>query len=137
MATTVYANVPISSSRRRTGAVLAGLPTLFLLVDGLGKVLRLAPVVEGTVVLGYPESAVVLIGLVELVCVAAYAVPQTSVLGAILVTGYLGGAVATHLRVGSPLLTHTLFPVYLGVLVWGALFLMEDRLPALLPLRRT
>ena len=137
MATTVYANVPISSSRRRTGAVLAGLPTLFLLVDGLGKVLRLAPVVEGTVVLGYPESAVVLIGLVELVCVAAYAVPQTSVLGAILVTGYLGGAVATHLRVGSPLLTHILFPVYLGVLVWGALFLMEDRLPALLPLRRT
>lgn len=136
MATTLYANVPISRSRRRTGATVAGLAILFLLFDAVGKVLRLAPVVEGTTRLGYPESAVLAIGLIELVCLAVYAVPRTSVLGAILLTGYLGGAVATHVRVDSPLLTHTLFPVYLGLMVWGGLFLTEDRLPSLIPLRR-
>jgi Mn2+/Fe2+ NRAMP family transporter len=132
----VYANVPSSRTERRAGTVMAGLAILFLLFDSLGKLLKVSQVVEGSVQLGYPETAVRLIGIILLVCVALYAVPATSVLGAILLTGYLGGAVATQLRVGSPLLTHTLFPVYIGALIWGGLLLREDRLRALVPLRR-
>jgi DoxX-like family len=133
---TVYANVPGSKKRRRTGAILSGLAILFLLFDSLGKLIAVAPVVEGTLQLGYPESSVRVIGVILLLCVIAYAVPRTSVLGAILLTGYLGGAVATQLRVGNPLLTHTLFPIYIGVLIWAGLYLREDRLRALFPLRR-
>ena len=136
MANAAYLSVPISRARQRTGTVMAGLAILFLSVDALGKVLRVAPVVEGTVRLGYPETVLVALGIIELVCVAAYAAPRTSVLGAILLTGYLGGAIATHVRIGSPLLTHTLFPIYVAALVWGALYLREDRLTDLMPLRR-
>jgi hypothetical protein len=92
--------------------------------------------VEGTVRLGYPESVVLGIGIIELVCLIAYVIPRTSILGAILLTGYLGGAVATHVRIGSPLLSHTFFPIYVGALVWVALLLRDDRLHTLLPLRR-
>jgi hypothetical protein len=136
MANAAYLSAPISRARQRTGAVMAGLAILFLSVDALGKVLRVAPVVEGTVRLGYPETVLVALGIIELACVAAYAAPRTSVLGAILLTGYLGGAIATHVRIGSPLLTHTLFPIYVAALVWGALYLREDRLTDLMPLRR-
>jgi hypothetical protein len=115
---------------------MAALAILFLLFDSLGKLMQAAPAVEGTIQLGYPASAVRLIGFILLLCVIVYAVPSTSVLGAILLTGYLGGAVATQLRVGNPLLTHTLFPIYVGVLIWGSLLLREDRLRALFPLRR-
>jgi hypothetical protein len=132
----IYANVPSSRWRRRIGAIMAGIATLFLLFDSVGKLIPMAPAVEGSVQLGYPESSVRMIGIILLLCVIAYAIPRTSVLGAILLTGYLGGAVATQLRVGNPLLTHTLFPVYVGVLVWGGLLLREDRLRALVPLRR-
>ena len=132
----VYANVPGSKARHRAGAIMAGLAILFLLFDSVGKLMRVAPAVEGTVQLGYPEFTVRVIGIILLTCVLLYAVPRTSVLGAILLTGYLGGAVATHFRVGSPLLTHTLFPVYLGALIWGGLLLREDRLRSLIPLRR-
>jgi hypothetical protein len=132
----VYANVPGSKARHRAGAVMAGLAILFLLFDSVGKLIPVAPAVEGAAQLGYPESSVRVIGTILLVCVILYAIPSTSVLGAILVTGYLGGAVATHLLVGSPLLTHTLFPIYVAVLIWGSLLLREDRLRALFPLRR-
>ena len=132
----VYANVPSSRARRRTGAIMTGIAILFLLFDGAGKLLVVPQVVEGSLQLGYPESTVRVIGLILLTCVLLYAIPRTSVLGAILLTGFLGGAVATHLRVGSPLLTHTLFPIYLGALIWGGLLLREDRLRALIPLRR-
>lgn len=132
----LYANVPVSRTGHRAGVIMAGLAILFLLFDSLGKLIAVAPAVEGTVGLGYPETAVRLIGAILLVCLAIYATPRTSVLGAILLTGYLGGAVATQLRVGSPLLTHTLFPVYVGALIWGSLLLREERLRALLPLRR-
>src|SRR4030095_12278525 len=94
----------------RTAYVLTTLAALFLTFDVIIKVLRLAPAVEGTVALGYPEHPVAVIGAIELVCLALYLVPQTAVLGAVVMTGYLGGAVATHLRIGNPLLTHTLFP---------------------------
>lgn len=132
----VYANVPSSIARRRTGAIMAGIAILFLLFDSLGKLVLVPQVVEGSVQLGYPESTVRVIGIILLTCVLLYAVPRTSVLGAILLTGYLGGAVATHFRIGSPLLTHTLFPIYLGALIWGGLLLREDRLRSLIPLRR-
>jgi hypothetical protein len=133
---TIYANIPPSKARRRAGAIMATLAILFLLVDAMGKLLKLAPYVRGTTELGYPETAVLTIGIIELACLVAYVAPPTSVLGAILLTGYLGGAVATHVRLGSPLLTHTLFPVYVALLVWGGLYLREQRLPALIPLRR-
>ena len=100
------------------------------------KLLRLAPAVEGTVALGYPEHTVAVIGAIELVCLVLYLVPRTAVLGAVVFTGYLGGAIATHLRIGNPLLTHTLFPIYVAAMLWGGLYLREPRLRALMPLRR-
>jgi hypothetical protein len=115
--------------------ILSGLATLFLLMDAGGKLAKAAPVVEGTTQLGYPEHVIVGLGVALLVSVLLYAVPQTAVLGAILVTGYLGGAVATHVRVGNPLFTHVLFPVYVAVFVWGGLFLRDRRVRALVPLR--
>ena len=132
----LYANVPGSKARRRAGVVVASLAILFLLLDSAGKLVQAAPAVQGSVQLGYPESTVRLIGFILLGCLVLYTIPTTSVLGAILLTGYLGGAVAAQLRVGNPLLTHTLFPIYLAVLIWGSLYLREDRLRALLPLRR-
>ena len=75
------------------------------------------------------------IGLIELVCLALYLIPRTSVLGALMLTGYLGGAIATHVRIGSPLPTHTLFPIYVALMVWGGLYLRESRLRELLPFR--
>jgi hypothetical protein len=114
---------------------MSGLAGLFLLFDSVIKVMKLAPAVEGTIQLGYPESVVVGIGIIELLCLAAYLIPRTSVLGAILLTGYLGGAIASHVRIGSPLFTHVLFPIYVALLIWGGLFLRENRLRALVPLR--
>lgn len=117
------------------GRVISVLPILFLFMDGTMKLAKPALVVEATVKLGYPETVIVPLGIVLLVCTVLYAIPRTSVLGAILLTGYLGGAVATHVRVGDPLFTHTLFPVYLGVFVWGGLYLRDTRLRALIPFR--
>jgi hypothetical protein len=87
--------------------------------------------------LGYPESTILGMGLILLVCVILDLIPRTSILGAILLTGYLGGAVATHVRVGDPLLTHTLFPFFFGVLLWGGLYLRDPTLRTLIPLRRS
>ena len=129
-------SAPISKKRLWAGRIVSGLPALFLLVDGVMKLIKPAPVVEGTVKLGYSENVIVPLGIVLLVCTVLYLIPRTAILGAILLTGYLGGAVATHVRVGSPLLTHILFPIYVAALLWGGLFLREGRLRALIPLRR-
>jgi hypothetical protein len=118
------------------GRIIGALVTLFLLFDALIKVMRLPPAMEGTTRLGYPESLVFVLGMLELVCVVLYVIPRTSVLGAILLTGYLGGAVATNLRAGNPLFTYILAPVYFGVLIWGALFFRDGQLRALIPLRK-
>jgi len=118
-----------------TGRIMTGIPILFLLADGVAKLFKPAPVVEGTVKLGYQESVIVPLGIVLLTCTILYALPRTSVLGAILLTGYLGGAVATHVRVGDPLFSHVLFPTYLGILIWGGLYLRDDRVRDLIPLR--
>lgn len=116
------------------GRVVSALPALFLLVDGAMKLAKPAFVVEATVGLGYPESVIVGLGIVLVACTALYAIPRTAVLGAILLTGYLGGAVATHVRVEEGLFP-VVFPVIVGALVWGGLWLRDSRLRALLPLR--
>src|SRR5690606_12023816 len=107
-----------------------------LALDGVMKLIKPAPVIQGTVELGYPESVIVGLGLVLLASVLLYALPRTAVLGAILLTGYLGGAIATHVRVGNPLFSHVLFPVYVGILIWGGLVLRDERVRTLLPFRR-
>ena len=115
---------------RWTGRILSGLAVLFLLWDGAIKLMVLAPVAEAFVRLGYPVTLAVAIGMLELVCLAVYVVPRTSLLGAVLLTGYLGGAVATHVRVEDPLLTYTVFPIYVAALVWGGLYLRDVRVRA-------
>jgi len=113
------------------GRIMSALPVLLLLFSSVMKFVKPASVVEGFVRLGYPESLAFGIGIVELACTVLYVIPQTSVLGAILLTGYLGGATATHVRIGEPFY----MPIVLGMLVWAGLFLRDDRLRALLPLR--
>ncbi len=124
-----------TSSKRMqwAGRIISGLVILFLLFDSIVKVIGLGPAVESTVALGYPESVVFGIGLVLLVCTILYVISRTAILGAILLTGYLGGATATQVRVEDPWF---LFPVLLGVLVWAGLFLRDDRLRALVALRK-
>ena len=115
-----------------TGRVLTGIAVTFLFVDALGKLLKVAPVVEGTVKLGYPVGIVFPLGVLLLIGVMLYLIPKTSLLGAIYLTAFLGGTVATHVRVGSPLATHVLFGVYVAVFVWGGLALRNPRLMSLL-----
>jgi ABC-type transport system involved in cytochrome c biogenesis permease component len=129
-------SAPLSKGRMWTARIMSGLPALFLLVDAVGKLVKPAPVVQGTVQLGYPESVLLGLGIVLLSCTVLYVIPRTAILGAILLTGYLGGAIATHVRVGSPLFSHILFPVYVAVLLWGGIYLRDERLRALIPLRR-
>ena len=127
--------LPASSSRplaRWGGRVLTGLPVLFLSLDGVFKVLRHPEVLKASATLGIPESITLTIGVILLSCVALYVVPRTAPLGAVLLTGYLGGAVFVHLRVGDPLFSHTLFPVYVGAMVWAGLFLRDERVRNLL-----
>src|SRR5271165_2482586 len=118
-----------SSSKRMlwTGRIISALMALFLLFDAVAHVLQPAPVVEAFARLGFPRSLAVGIGIIELVCIAAYVIPRTSVLGAILLTGYLGGATAVQARAGSPLFEES-FAVIIGVLIWAGLFLQDSRL---------
>ena len=123
---------PLSQKRLWAGRITSALPALFLLIDGVMKLVKPASVVEATVRLGYPESVILGLGIVLVACTVVYLIPRTSILGAILLTGYLGGAVATHVRVGDGLFP-IFFPVILGVLVWLGLFLRDDRRRTLLP----
>ena len=116
----------------RAGWILSGLAIAFLGFDGAIKLTGVAPVADSFAQLGYPLGLAPVIGLLELALVALYALPRTSVLAAILLTGLLGGAIASHLRIGSPLPTHTLFGVYVGCVVWAGLLLREPRLRGLL-----
>ena len=111
----------------RAGRIISGLAAFFLLMDGVMKLSKPAPVVEATVKLGYPESIIVGLGIVLILSTVLYLIPRTAILGAVLLTGYLGGAVATHVRVGNGWF-EMLFPVIIGMLVW------DSRLPNLLPL---
>jgi hypothetical protein len=126
---------PVSKARLWAGRIMSGLPVLFLLMDGVMKLFKPAFVVEATVNLGYPENVIVPIGLVLTICTLLYVFPRTAILGAILLTGYLGGAVATHVRVSGGLFPVT-FPILFGVLIWGGLWLRDDRVRVLIPLRQ-
>ena len=123
----------VSRTALWSGRALSAFAILFLAFDATMKLLQLTAAVEGTTQLGYPASVIFPLGVVQLVCLALYVIPRTSVLGALLWTGYFGGAIATHVRVGSPLFTHILFPVYVAGMLWGGLWLREPRLRALLP----
>lgn len=123
----------VSNSQTWASRILSGLPALFLLFDAVGKFAKPAVVVETTVKLGYPEHLILPIGAVLLVCTILYLIPRTTVLGAILLTGYLGGAVNTHVRMGAGWFP-ILFPILIGAMLWGGLYLRERRLPALVPL---
>jgi hypothetical protein len=116
------------------GRVMSTVVVLFLLLDAVMKLLKPNMVVEATRQLGYPENTIVGIGIVLLTCVVLFTIPRTSILGAILLTGYLGGAVATHVRLSNSIFSHILFPVYLGLLIWGGLYFRDRRLRALIPL---
>lgn len=126
--------MPVSTPALWAGRVVSALAVLFLSFDGVIKLLSLAPAVAATTQLGYPAGLVVGLGIIELACLAVYVIPRSAVLGAILLTGYLGGAIATQMRAGAPLAS-VVFPAIIGGLIWGGLFLRERRLRALVPLR--
>jgi hypothetical protein len=121
-----------SGWRTKLGWVASGVAVLFLFLDGGVKVLELRPAIEGTVGLGFPASSVFGIGLLELICLAVFLVPRTSLLGAVLLTAHLGGAVAANVRASEPFFSHTLFPVYFASIFWGGLYLRDDRVRRLL-----
>ena len=133
--TELAAAAPPSKAAIWASRIMIGIPALFLLLDGVMKLVKPEAVVKGTIELGYLESVIVPLGVVLLLSTVLYVIPRTAILGAILLTGYLGGAVATHVRVGNPLFSHTLFPVYLGALLWGGLYLRDTRLRALIPFK--
>lgn len=112
----------MTTGRLWTGRIIAGVLSLFLLADGIAKVLRAAPMVEGTAKLGFPETDLIALGIVQLACTLLYLIARTSLIGAIMLTGYLGGATAAHVRIGDPFW----FPVVFGVLVWASLFLRDE-----------
>ena len=126
-------NAP-SASRRSVlaGRALSALVILFMMFDATLHFLAPAPVSEAFARLGWPLELSRPIAVVEFLCVVAYTVPQTSALGAVLLTGYLGGAVATHLRAGSPLFVEALFPVYVGVMLWAGLAMRDKRVQRIL-----
>jgi hypothetical protein len=130
-------SVQVSRPARWLGRILSGIVILFMLFDGAIKLVPWPIVTETMDRMGYgsSENLARSLGAISLVCTVLYAIPPTSILGAILVTGYLGGAMASHVRIGSPLFSHILFGFYLGLMVWGGLWLRDRKLRALLPLR--
>lgn len=127
---------PARKTMDRIGWTLSGMVILFLLFDTTIKLIKIEPVVTALAELGYSDSVARPIGFIVLACAILYAVPKTAILGAVLLTGLLGGAIASHVRIDSPLFSHTFFGLYLGILAWGGLFLRDARLRALFPLRR-
>jgi len=126
-------SVPTATKRRWAGRTMSGLAVAFLLFDSAMKLAMVQPVLDASERMGFPVDTARPIGVILLACVAIYLVPRTAVLGAVLLTGYLGGAIASHLRLGDPLLSHTLFPIYFGVLVWGGLYLRDARVRTIVP----
>ena len=129
---------PASKGALWTGRVLSAIVILFMIFDGVIKLPPLGVVTETMAQIGWPADVGTarLLGIIGLVSTALYALPRTSVLGAILLTGYMGGAIATHIRIGNPLFSHTLFGVYLGVILWGGLYLRDPKVRALIPFSR-
>lgn len=137
---TTIVHTPPSSSRGMlwTGRVLSALAVLFLIFDSAIKLVPISEVTSTMRELGYPGTVELarFLGVLLLICTALYAWPRTALLGAILLTGYFGGAIATHVRIGNPLFSHTFFGIYLGLFIWGGLYLRDAELRALFPFRR-
>jgi len=127
----------VSKTKLWTSYIMSGLVVLFMLMDCIMKLVKPPEVIEGTLALGFAEQHLPVIGALGLISTLLYAFPRTSLLGAILLTAYFGGAVATHVRLNNPLFTHTLFTVYFGILIWGGLWLRNSKLRELLPLRQS
>jgi hypothetical protein len=136
--TTIAETAPVSLPARLLGRILSGLVIVFLLLDGAIKLVPWPVVTETLDRMGYGSSETLArsLGIITIVCTVLYSIPPTSILGAILLTGYLGGAMASHVRIGSPLFTHVLFGFYLGLMVWGGLWLRDRNLRTLVPFRR-
>lgn len=126
----------ISNPALWTGRVLSGALIAFLVFDAVIKLVPLQVVIDTTAALGFPPELARTLGVLTLVCTVLYAWPRTAILGAILLTGYLGGAIASHVRIGSPLFSHILFGFYLGLMLWGGLWLRDRNLRDLIPWRR-
>jgi hypothetical protein len=127
----------VSRPQRVAGSILSGLIVAFLVLDGAIKLIPISPVIETMAALGYSSDPMLArgLGIVTLACALLYAIPRTSVLGAILLTGLLGGAIATHLRVGSPIFSHLLFGAYLGIIAWGGLYLRYEAVRRMIPFK--
>lgn len=125
----------VPTGRLWTARIMSGIVILFMLTDGIGKIVGLAPVVKDTLALGFTERHMAVMGVLGLLSTLLYAIPRTSFLGALLLTGYLGGALAAQLRVDAPLFSNILFPVYVAILFWGAIWLRDERLRKLLSFR--
>ena len=136
--TAIAETAPVSISARLLGRILSGLVILFLLLDGAIKLVPWPVVTETLDRMGYGSSETLArsLGIITIVCTVLYSIPPTSILGATLLTGYLGGAMASHLRIGSPLFTHVLFGFYLGLMLWGGLWLRDRNLRTFIPFRR-
>jgi DoxX-like family len=136
--TTIAETAPVSLPARLLGRILSGLVIVFLLLDGAIKLVPWPVVTETLDRMGYGSSETLArsLGIITIVCTVLYSIPPTSILGAILLTGYLGGAMASHVRIGSPLLSHVLFGFYLGLMVWSGLWLRDRNLRTLIPFRR-
>ena len=136
--TVIAETLPASRPARWVGRILSGIVILFLMIDGAIKLVPWPIVTETMDRMGYGSSDALMRGLgaITIICTVLYAIPPTSILGAILLTGYLGGAIASHVRIDSPLFTHTLFGLYLGLMLWGGLWLRDTNLRSLIPFRR-
>lgn len=137
--TTVNATLsgaPLSKGRLWTSRIMGGLVILFMLFDSIFKFFAHEEAIKGTVELGYSPHHLPILGTLGLICILLYAFSRTSILGAVLLTGYFGGAIATHVRLDNPLFSHILFPVYLAILAWGALWLRNEQLQQLFPIKK-
>lgn len=138
MSATVLQSASLSAPSRRTsksqwaGRIITGIALAFMTMDVTMKLASVKQAVEGTVQLGFDPSIILPLGLIQLACLVLYIIPRTAPLGATLLTAYLGGAVAIHVRLGNPMFTHILFPVYVAILIWGGLFLRDARVRAAL-----
>src|SRR5687768_1863219 len=132
--TTIQATLPATSSTAKvwTGRIMGGLAILFMLMDSIFKFIVNEEVIKGTTDLGFQVHHLPILGTLGLIATLLYIFPRTEILGALLLTGYWGGAIATHVRMDNPLFTHILFPVYLGILAWGALWIKNERLRKLI-----
>lgn len=126
----------ISKSQLWAARIMSGIVILFMLMDSIMKFFQPAEVITGTTELGYATHHILPLGILGFISILLYAYPKTSILGAILLTGYWGGAIATHMRLDNPLFSHLLFPVYLGILAWGGLWLRDKKLRNLFPFRK-